>query len=116
MRRLMKDGKRAAEAKRQLVIFPEGTRASPGTMLPLQPGIAALAAATRLPVIPAATNSGDHWGRRRFLRPPGVIRIRVLPPLPPRLPKEVLMQQLESVLAAVVPTPALRSFAPSGEA
>jgi 1-acyl-sn-glycerol-3-phosphate acyltransferase len=111
MRRLMKDGKRAAEAKRQLVIFPEGTRAAPGTMLPLQPGIAALAAATRLPVIPAATNSGDHWGRRRFLRPPGVIRIRVLPPLPPRLPKEALMQQLEPSLAAVVPRP---RFAASG--
>lgn len=103
MRKLMKDGKRAAEAGRQLVIFPEGTRAAPGEMLPLQPGIAALATATRLPVIPASTNSGDHWGRRRFLRPPGVIRIRVLPPLPARLQKEALMGQLEKALAEAMP-------------
>ena len=103
MRKLMKEGKRAAEAKRQLVIFPEGTRAAPGEMLPLQPGIAALAAATRLPVIPAATNSGDHWGRRRFLRPPGTIRIRVLPPLPARLQKEALLQQLDAALAGAMP-------------
>jgi hypothetical protein len=54
-------------------------------------------------VIPASTNSGDHWGRRRFLRPPGVIRIRVLPPLPARLQKEALMSRLEAALAEAMP-------------
>ena len=103
MRGLMKAGKKAAEAKRHLVIFPEGTRAAPRTMMPFQPGIAALAAATRLPVIPAATNSGDHWGRRVFLRPPGTIHIKVLPPLPARLPKEELIGRLEQAIAEAMP-------------
>jgi 1-acyl-sn-glycerol-3-phosphate acyltransferase len=54
-------------------------------------------------VIPAATNSGDHWGRRVFLRPPGTIHIKVLPPLPARLPKEELIQRLEQVIAEAMP-------------
>ena len=53
LRGLMRDGDRAVREGRQIVIFPEGTRAEPGAILPLQPGIAALAARTRLPVIPA---------------------------------------------------------------
>ena len=44
LRGLMRDGDRAVREGRQIVIFPEGTRAEPGAILPLQPGIAALAA------------------------------------------------------------------------
>ena len=44
------------------MIFPEGTRAEPGAMLPLQPGVAALAARTRLPVIPVVTDFGPLLG------------------------------------------------------
>ena len=47
---------------RQIVIFPEGTRAEPGAVLPLQPGVAALAARTRLPVIPVVTELGPLLG------------------------------------------------------
>jgi 1-acyl-sn-glycerol-3-phosphate acyltransferase len=51
IRILVKEGRRAAAEGRQIVIFPEGTRADPGEMLPLQPGVAALAAGTGLPVM-----------------------------------------------------------------
>ena len=47
----------------------------------LQPGVAALAARTRLPVIPVATDSGLRWGRRAFRKRPGVIHIAILPPI-----------------------------------
>ncbi len=98
MRQLLKDGRAAAAAGRQLVIFPEGTRVAPGEHSPYQPGIAALASATGLPVIPVATDSGMLWGRRAFLKRPGVISIAVLPPLPAGLPRPVLMQELEAVI------------------
>ncbi|SDD16281.1 lysophospholipid acyltransferase family protein [Belnapia rosea] len=98
MRHLLKAGKEAAAAGRQLVIFPEGTRVAPGQHSPYQPGIAALASATGLPVIPVATDSGMLWGRRAFLKRPGVISVTVLPPLPAGLPRPVLMQQLETVI------------------
>jgi 1-acyl-sn-glycerol-3-phosphate acyltransferase len=100
LRALMKDGRRAAAEGRQIVIFPEGTRAEPGHLLPLQPGVAALAAATGLPVIPVATNSGRFWSRRAFVKRPGTIRIAIQPPLPAGLGKAALLEQLEAALRA----------------
>ena len=98
MRTLMREGKRAAEEHRQIIIFPEGTRADADAMLPLQPGVAALAARTGLPVIPVVTNSGAVWGRRSFHKLPGTIRIVILPPIGPGLPREDLMARLDTAL------------------
>jgi len=98
MRGLMREGERAMREARQIVIFPEGTRAEPGAMLPLQPGIAALAARTHLPVIPVVTDSGRCWGRRAFQKRPGVIHIRILPPLSAALRRDQLMRCLHTAL------------------
>jgi 1-acyl-sn-glycerol-3-phosphate acyltransferase len=98
LRGLMRDGDRAVREGRQIVIFPEGTRAEPGAILPLQPGIAALAARTRLPVIPVVTDSGLYWGRRAFHKRSGTIHIRVLKPIPAGIRRDQLMQRLEAAL------------------
>jgi 1-acyl-sn-glycerol-3-phosphate acyltransferase len=98
LRMLLKQGEDAAGAGRQIVIFPEGTRADPGTRLPLQPGAAALAARLGLPVIPVATDSGLFWGRRAFRKRPGSIHVAIRAPLPADLPRRELMQRLESAL------------------
>jgi 1-acyl-sn-glycerol-3-phosphate acyltransferase len=95
MRHLLREGDRAIREGRQIVIFPEGTRASPGERLPLQPGVAALAVRTGLPVIPVVTDSGHCWGRRAFQKRPGTIHIRLLPPLPPAAGREHFMHGLE---------------------
>jgi 1-acyl-sn-glycerol-3-phosphate acyltransferase len=100
MRHLIRAGRAAAAEGRQVVIFPEGTRVAPGARAPYQPGIAALAAATGLPVIPAATDSGPSWGRRSFRKRPGLITLAVLPPLPPDLRREDLMRRLEEAIEA----------------
>ena len=81
MRKLIRDGKAAAQAGRQIVIFPEGTRAAPGEVKEIQPGILALAQGTGLPVIPVATDSGRCWPRRSFLKHPGTIRIAIGAPI-----------------------------------
>lgn len=94
LRGMLRDARQAVAAGRQIVIFPEGTRVTPGERHPYQPGIVALAAATRLPVIPAATDSGRFWGRRAFVKRPGVITVAVLPPLPPGLAREPLLAAL----------------------
>ena len=98
LRELMRAGARAVEERRQIVIFPEGTRGAPGDLLPLQPGVAALAAATKLPVIPVVTDSGSLWGRRAFHKLSGTIHIRLLPPLPVGLKSAELMTRLEDAL------------------
>lgn len=98
LKAMVRDSQAALAAGRPLVIFPEGTRSAPGERVPYQPGVAALATATRAPVVPAATDSGLFWGRRAFHKRPGTIHVSVLPPLPPGLPRQALMAALESAI------------------
>jgi len=104
IRALLRAGDGAVADGRQIVIFPEGTRAPPGAVLPLHPGVAALATRTGLPVVPVVTDSGLRWGRRAFRKEPGVIHVAIQPPLPARLPRTELMARLAELYAAgVVP-------------
>jgi 1-acyl-sn-glycerol-3-phosphate acyltransferase len=98
LRSLLDHGERAAREERQIVIFPEGTRAEAGTRLPLQPGVAGLAARLGLPVIPVTTDSGAYWGRRAFCKRPGTIHVVIRPPLPAMLPRRELMRRLDAAL------------------
>lgn len=99
LRGLLREGERAKREGRQIVIFPEGTRGEPGKMLPLQPGIAALASRLKLPVIPVATDSGVYWSRRAFRKRPGVIRIMLAQAIPPETPRAALMARLAETMA-----------------
>ena len=94
VRALLRDTASAVADHRQIVIFPEGTRGRPGEQRPLQPGIAAMAAQTRLPVIPVVTDSGLRWARHAFRKSPGPIHITVLAPIPPGLERGELMRRL----------------------
>ena len=96
MRALLRGGDRAKADSRHIIIFPEGTRLDPGEHIPLQPGVAALAARTRVPVIPVMTNSGQCWGKRAFRKRPGVIHIVIQPALPPGLGRDQVMAALTS--------------------
>ena len=114
VRHLAKAGKVSAADGRQIVIFPEGTRVAPGMRGVIQPGISALAAATGLPIVPVATDSGICWGRRAFRKRPGTIHIRVRPALPAGLPRAALIARLA---AAIEPEPTAPSDkAPGGTA
>jgi 1-acyl-sn-glycerol-3-phosphate acyltransferase len=95
LRRLVREGEQAVREERQIVIFPEGTRADPNAPLPLQAGVAALAARTGLPVIPVVTDSGRCWGRRAFHKRAGTIHIRLLEPIPAGTGRKELMLRLE---------------------
>jgi 1-acyl-sn-glycerol-3-phosphate acyltransferase len=105
LRALLRESERAAREGRQIVIFPEGTRSEPGAVLPLQPGVAALAARTGLPVYPVVTDSGLLWSRRAFHKRPGTIHIRVLAPIEAGTPKEALMERLDNALRCPVGGP-----------
>lgn len=98
LRGMLRRAVAAVAEGRQVVIFPEGTRTAPGARVPYQPGVVAIAAGTGAPVVPVATDSGRIWGRRAFRKPPGVIRIVALPPLPPGLPRARLIAALESAI------------------
>ncbi len=82
----------------QIVIFPQGTRVAPGAKLPYKPGVAALALALGQPVVPVSTNCGMFWPRIGVLRKPGVAVLEFHEPIPPGLPRKVLMARLEEVI------------------
>ena len=79
---------------RQLIIYPEGTRRAPGAEPAYKWGIVELYSQLNLPVVPVAHVAGLYWPRRKFLRHPGTIHARFLPPIPPGLGKEEFMQRL----------------------
>jgi 1-acyl-sn-glycerol-3-phosphate acyltransferase len=100
IRTLLREADRALAQQRQIVIFPEGTRVAPGAVVPFQPGVAALASRTALPLIPVATDSGYCWGRRAFRKRPGVIHIAIGEAIPAGLKRDELMRRLEAAVAA----------------
>ncbi len=73
---------------RQLIIYPEGTRRAPGDTPNYKWGIVELYDGLNLPVVPVAHQAGLYWPRRKFLRYPGTIKARFLPPIPAGLPKD----------------------------
>jgi 1-acyl-sn-glycerol-3-phosphate acyltransferase len=96
IRVLLAGASRVVAQGRTIVIFPEGTRASPGTIGELHPGVAGIASHTGLPVIPVVTDSGEHWGRRGFRRFPGTITIAIRPALPAGLKRQDLLGRLNA--------------------
>ena len=98
LRRLLKQAQDRVEKSHTLIIFPEGTRVAPDVEKPFQPGVSALYEKLGLPVIPVALNSGLFWGRRSFLKKPGMITAEVLPAIPPGLPRKVFQRQLREVI------------------
>jgi 1-acyl-sn-glycerol-3-phosphate acyltransferase len=84
--------------RRQIVIFPEGTRRTVGAPPAYKPGIAALCARFQLPCTPVALNSGLFWPRRGFLRWPGTVVIEILPAIAPDMPRDEFLPKLQHAI------------------
>lgn len=94
LRGLVRQAKAAIAEGRSILIFPEGTRTPVGSQRPYQIGTAALYRQLGVPVVPVALNSGLFWGRRQFIKWPGVIDVAVLPAIRPGLGRETFMAAL----------------------
>lgn len=99
LRKLVSDARQRADAGREVLIFPEGTRRAPGSPPAYKPGAVALYEGLGLPCVPMALNSGLYWPRRKLIRYPGTIIVEILDPIPAGLPRaefrEVLRQRIE---------------------
>lgn len=100
LRTMLRDAAAAIAEGRQIIIFPQGTRVSPGASAPYQPGVAALYGKLGCPVVPVALNSGYYWPRRSFVKRPGMIVLEVLEPIAPGLAKPAFMAELERRIEA----------------
>lgn len=66
-----------------IVIFPEGTRAAPGTRGAYQIGGAWLALRTGAAILPVAHDAGTYWPRNALLKRPGTITVSIGPLMRP---------------------------------
>lgn len=96
LRRMIADARNRADANRQIVIFPEGTRQVAGAQANYKSGIIALYEGLNLQCVPVALNSGAFWPRRSMMRFPGTIIVEFLEPLPSGLDRKTFRQTLEA--------------------
>lgn len=91
--------KRVKAQGRPIVIFPQGTRVWPHQSTSEKPykiGVARIQEATNLPIIPMALNTGYFWPREGLYKRPGRVVFEFLPPVQPGLPREKLMETLQT--------------------
>jgi 1-acyl-sn-glycerol-3-phosphate acyltransferase len=95
---MLKAARVAIAEGRPVIIFPEGTRQDLGVKAEYKSGVAALYRDLALPCIPVALDTGRIWSAHGLIRRPGHATLRVLAPIPPGLPREAFMRQLETAI------------------
>jgi 1-acyl-sn-glycerol-3-phosphate acyltransferase len=98
LKSMVRGAREAVANGRQVVIFPEGTRKELDAAPDYKPGIAAMYKDLGLPVTPIALNTGLVWKPKGVMRSSGEVTFKVLPPIPPGLPREAFMHRLEETI------------------
>jgi len=98
LKKMAADARERLADNRQIVIFPEGTRAKIGQAPEYKPGVALLYRELGVPCCLMATNSGAHWKNKSVLKKPGTIVFEFLPPIPPGLKSRDFMATMEDRL------------------
>jgi 1-acyl-sn-glycerol-3-phosphate acyltransferase len=101
LRTMLVDARERIREGRVLIIFPEGTRVRHGDRAPLGAGFAGLYKVLKLPVVPAAIDSGPLY-QRRWKRA-GTITVRAGAPIPPGLPREEIEARVLDAINALNP-------------
>lgn len=100
LKQLLTDAKAKAAQGREIVIFPEGTRRTPGAPPDYKPGYVALYEGLGVPCVPLALNSGLFWPRRSLMRHPGMIVVEFLEPIAPGMPRAQFRREIEARIEA----------------
>lgn len=97
-----KSGKGGSEqsAGGQVVIFPQGTRVTPGQSAPYRGGVVKLYTSFDLPITLASANTGWFWPRRGFGHKPGLAVVEFLERIPAGAPTADLLQRIERGIEA----------------
>lgn len=101
LKKLVANGQARLNSGLWVVIFPEGTRITPGERSKYHIGGAWLATHTKTQVLPVAHNAGEYWAKNTFIKKPGVIKIHIGKPIPTTgLKADVLNHQVENWIEA----------------
>lgn len=79
IKQLVAEGKQKLDDGKWMVLFPEGTRTTPGESKKYKIGGALLAEKSGYPVIPIAHNAGEFWPKHSFIKWPGTISVVIGP-------------------------------------
>ncbi|KAA0013197.1 1-acyl-sn-glycerol-3-phosphate acyltransferase [Billgrantia pellis] len=114
MRQVLSQGVARLQEGLTVLIFPEGTRVSPGQRRRYNKSGAVIACRAGVPVVPVAHNAGERWPGRHWVKNPGELNVVVGEPIETigRTPEEVLVATeawIEARLAEIseVPRPAV---------
>jgi len=99
--KMVKDVAHEFQEPGQLVIYPQGTRVSPGDYKPYKIGPAVLYEGLNESCVPVATNIGVYWPRKEVIRRPGLAVVEFLEPIRPGVSRDEFMQQLEGSVEGV---------------
>jgi 1-acyl-sn-glycerol-3-phosphate acyltransferase len=95
LKTMIMDAKARVAENREVLIFPEGTRSTPGAAPDYKPGFVALYEGLNIPCVPLALNSGLYWPRRQFMRYPGTIIVEILDAIPPGMARAAFKVEVE---------------------
>ncbi|MFO7757406.1 MAG: lysophospholipid acyltransferase family protein [Roseovarius sp.] len=95
IRQMVADVARGRQAPGQLIIYPQGTRISPGVRAPYKKGSGILYEELQQDCVPVATNVGVFWPRKGILRKPGLAVVEFLPRIAAGLDRDAFMARLE---------------------
>ena len=103
---MMAAAKKAISEKRQILIFPEGTRRPAGAEPKYKFGIAHLYRELECPVLPIALNAGLYWPRASWMLYPGTVLVEILPPIQPGMAPnqfyETLIDRVETASGKLI--------------
>jgi 1-acyl-sn-glycerol-3-phosphate acyltransferase len=90
--------RRAVAERRQIIIFPEGTRRPPLAPPDYRYGVTRLYRDLGVACLPVALNSGLFWPRRSFTHRQGRIVLECLPPIPPGLAPDAFADEVKAAI------------------
>ena len=83
MKQILRSGRERLQQGQWVLIFPEGTRLTPGERRKYGNGGAILAMHSNCRIVPVALNSGEFWPRGGFIKRPGTVQVVFGAPLFP---------------------------------
>tara|TARA_Y100000389_G_scaffold140377_1_gene138184 strand:+ start:11825 stop:12589 length:765 start_codon:yes stop_codon:yes gene_type:complete len=99
LKSIVHSAKKYIKNQQNIIIFPQGTRTEIGAKIedhPYQSGLLGLYSFLKIPVVPAALNSGLYWNKND--KKPGKITIEFLPMIESGLKKEEFAELLRGAI------------------
>ena len=98
LKRIINKTKSAMKNNRAVLIFPQGTRVKPKSKVKIQSGIITLYKHLNVKIIPIKLNSGYFWGKNKFIKFPGKIKVEFMNPIEPGLNPGIFRKKIQKII------------------